>query len=231
MARRARFTPETGGAPGSCVACRSADLKSWLCEPAEPTPTPSDGPGNPGQPRGARLAAQPVPAAPPPNALFAEMLRAARELLAIRSPLDAELMVSELLGTWWGQSSPRRGTTPRRRQADVEEADRRGPGDVRRAAGQPGCAGPAVRGGLPGHRAAGVAGRAGRAGPDGHGGGPAGLGRARRRGEGGRLLRELRAARRHRRGRLRVQLRRRGAARAGHGRRLQRGRDGHATAG
>jgi hypothetical protein len=42
-------------------------------------------------------------AAPPPNALFAEMLRAARELLAVRSPLDAELMVSELLGTWWGQ--------------------------------------------------------------------------------------------------------------------------------
>ena len=42
-------------------------------------------------------------AAPPPNALFAELLRAARELLAVRSPLDAELMVSELLGTWWGQ--------------------------------------------------------------------------------------------------------------------------------
>ena len=32
------------------------------------------------------------------------MLRAARELLAVRSPLDAELMVSELLGTWWGRS-------------------------------------------------------------------------------------------------------------------------------
>jgi hypothetical protein len=47
-------------------------------------------------------------AAPPPNALFAEMLRAARELLAVRSPLDAELMVSELLGTWWGQCAPRR---------------------------------------------------------------------------------------------------------------------------
>jgi hypothetical protein len=47
-------------------------------------------------------------AAPPPNALFAEMLRAARELLAVRSPLDAELMVSELLGTWWGQRAPRR---------------------------------------------------------------------------------------------------------------------------
>ena len=36
------------------------------------------------------------------------MLRAARELLAVRSPLDAELMVSELLGTWWDQ----RHTTP-----------------------------------------------------------------------------------------------------------------------
>jgi hypothetical protein len=35
------------------------------------------------------------------------MLRAARELLAVRSPLDAELMVSELLGTWWGQRSVR----------------------------------------------------------------------------------------------------------------------------
>jgi hypothetical protein len=35
------------------------------------------------------------------------MLRAARELLAVRSPLDAELLVSELLGTWWGPG-PRR---------------------------------------------------------------------------------------------------------------------------
>jgi hypothetical protein len=57
-------------------------------------------------------------ASPPPNALFAEMLRAARELLAVRSPLDAELMVSELLGTWWGQRAPRGG---RRGHADVEE--------------------------------------------------------------------------------------------------------------
>jgi hypothetical protein len=55
---------------------------------------------------------------PPPNALFAEMLRAARELLAVRSPLDAELMVSELLGTWWGQQGRRRGA---RRRADIEE--------------------------------------------------------------------------------------------------------------
>jgi hypothetical protein len=30
------------------------------------------------------------------------MLRASRELLAVRSPLDAELLVSEMLGTWWG---------------------------------------------------------------------------------------------------------------------------------
>ncbi len=59
-------------------------------------------------------------AVPPPNALFAEMLRAARELLAVRSPLDAELMVSELLGTWWGQQPGRRGRGARRR-AEVEE--------------------------------------------------------------------------------------------------------------
>ncbi len=41
------------------------------------------------------------------------MLRAARELLAVRNPLDAELMVSELLGTWWGmamEQRPRHGT-------------------------------------------------------------------------------------------------------------------------
>jgi len=50
------------------------------------------------------------------------MLRAARELLAVRSPLDAELMVSELLGTWWGQRALLPGTRPsRRRRADVEE--------------------------------------------------------------------------------------------------------------
>jgi len=39
----------------------------------------------------------------PSNALFDELLRAARELLAVRSPLDAELLVSDLLGTWWPQ--------------------------------------------------------------------------------------------------------------------------------
>jgi len=56
-------------------------------------------------------------AAPPPDALFAELLRAARELLAVRSPLDAELMVSELLGTWWGQRGYRVGG----RRATVEQ--------------------------------------------------------------------------------------------------------------
>jgi hypothetical protein len=45
------------------------------------------------------------------------MLRAARELLAVRSPLDAELMVSELLGTWWGQHAPGGAA----RGADLEE--------------------------------------------------------------------------------------------------------------
>ncbi|HMI26492.1 MAG TPA: hypothetical protein VK594_18570 [Streptosporangiaceae bacterium] len=56
-----------------------------------------------GQPPGGSGSGRRRGAAPPPNALFAELLRAARELLAVRSPLDAELMVSELLGTWWGQ--------------------------------------------------------------------------------------------------------------------------------
>ena len=51
----------------------------------------------------------------PPNALFREMLHAARELLAVRSPLDAELMVSELLGTWWAQRHHSAGG------ADVEQ--------------------------------------------------------------------------------------------------------------
>jgi hypothetical protein len=44
-----------------------------------------------------------VSAGAPPNALFDELLHAARELLAVRSPLDAELLVSDLLGTWWPQ--------------------------------------------------------------------------------------------------------------------------------
>jgi len=46
------------------------------------------------------------------------MLRAARELLALRSPLDAELMVSEMLGTWWGQRAPDGSA---HRNADLEE--------------------------------------------------------------------------------------------------------------
>jgi hypothetical protein len=57
----------------------------------------------PGQPPGGSGGGPRRGGTPPPNALFAELLRAARELLAVRSPLDAELMVSELLGTWWGQ--------------------------------------------------------------------------------------------------------------------------------
>jgi hypothetical protein len=52
-------------------------------------------------------------------ALFAEMLRAARELLAVRSPLDAELLVSEMLGTWW-EPRPRRLTAVRG-HAGIEE--------------------------------------------------------------------------------------------------------------
>ncbi len=47
---------------------------------------------------------------PPPSdevfAIFDGMLRHARELLAVRSPLDAELIVSEILGSWWGGRVP-----------------------------------------------------------------------------------------------------------------------------
>ncbi|MCP9966198.1 hypothetical protein LUX57_14675 [Actinomadura madurae] len=46
------------------------------------------------------------------SAIFDGMLRHARELLAVRSPLDAELIVSEILGSWWGQRVP---------DGDVEE--------------------------------------------------------------------------------------------------------------
>jgi len=94
--------------------------------PGDPT---GSGGGPRGQgPQGTHGAAATVP---PPNALFAEMLRAARELLAVRSPLDAELMVSELLGTWWGQQGPRvRG----RRAGTVEQLV--GEGLVDYAAGQ-----------------------------------------------------------------------------------------------
>src|SRR5215472_5148400 len=49
------------------------------------------------------------------------MLRASRELLAVRSALDAELMVSELLGTWWRQQPGRHGRPPARRPTDIEE--------------------------------------------------------------------------------------------------------------
>jgi hypothetical protein len=65
----------------------------------------------------------------PPNALFRELLQAARELLAVRSPLDAELMVSELLGTWWPQRHHTAGG------AGVEQVV--GEGLVEYAAGQP----------------------------------------------------------------------------------------------
>ena len=71
------------------------------------------------------------------------MLKAARELLAVRSPLDAELMVSELLGTWWGQPGGRRG--PRRR-ADIEEIV--GEGLVSYAASQGSPAALALRSGI-----------------------------------------------------------------------------------
>jgi hypothetical protein len=73
------------------------------------------------------------------------MLRAARELLAVRSPLDAELMVSELLGTWWGQRPSRSG---RRGSADVEVLI--GEGLVEYAAGEKSPAALALLSGIAG---------------------------------------------------------------------------------
>lgn len=73
------------------------------------------------------------------------MLRAARELLAVRSPLDAELMVSELLGTWWGQRPARSG---QRGSADVEVLI--GEGLVEYAAGEKSPAALALLSGIAG---------------------------------------------------------------------------------
>ncbi|TKK87230.1 hypothetical protein FDA94_18425 [Herbidospora galbida] len=56
------------------------------------------------------------------------MLLAARELLAVRSPLDAELMVSDMLGAWWGK---------RLRGGDVEQILGEGLVDYAAKAGTP----------------------------------------------------------------------------------------------
>ncbi|WP_165950319.1 hypothetical protein [Actinomadura sp. GC306] len=56
------------------------------------------------------------------------MLRHARELLAVRSPLDAELIVSEILGSWWGHRLP---------DGDVEEVIGEALVDYAHAAGTP----------------------------------------------------------------------------------------------
>ena len=155
------------------------------------------------------------------------MLRAARELLAVRSPLDAELMVSELLGTWWGQRARARARgASRRRRADIEELV--GEGLVAYAAEQGSPAALALLSGIAclgtprqaasAEQAALALMERGVARP----GWAEHVGRRR----GGRVLPELRLLRRSRRGRLRLQLRRPGAARAGRGRRLQRRRPG-----
>ncbi|MBX6166342.1 MAG: hypothetical protein IRY84_01655 [Thermobispora bispora] len=64
----------------------------------------------------------------PPDDVFAEMLVAARELLAVRTPLDAELMVSDMLGAWWGR---------RLRGGDVEQILGEGLVDYAAKAGTP----------------------------------------------------------------------------------------------
>ncbi|WP_121437547.1 hypothetical protein [Actinomadura pelletieri] len=60
------------------------------------------------------------------------MLQHARELLAVRSPLDAELIVSEILGSWWGQRVP---------GGDVEEVIGEALVDHAAAAGTPAALG------------------------------------------------------------------------------------------
>jgi hypothetical protein len=113
------------------------------------------------------------------------MLRASRELLAVRSPLDAELMVSELLGTWWGRHAGRGGRGARRR-ADVEELVGEG---LVSYAGEQGS--PAALALLSGIACLGTSRQAIQAEKA-----AARLGRARRRRGGGRVLRELRRLRR-----------------------------------
>ena len=71
------------------------------------------------------------------------MLRASRELLAVRSPLDAELLVSEMLGTWWGPGARQAGL---RGADDIEEFV--GEGLVAYAAGQGTPAGLALLSGI-----------------------------------------------------------------------------------
>lgn len=56
------------------------------------------------------------------------MVQAARELLAVRSPLDAELMVSDMVGAWWGR---------RLRGGDVEQVLGEGLVDYAAKAGTP----------------------------------------------------------------------------------------------
>ncbi|GAB2928362.1 hypothetical protein GCM10027203_30410 [Nonomuraea fastidiosa] len=60
--------------------------------------------------------------------MFKEMLQAARELLAVRTPLDAELMVSDMIGAWWGR---------RVRGGDVEQVLGEGLVDYAAKAGTP----------------------------------------------------------------------------------------------
>ncbi|GAA3177966.1 hypothetical protein GCM10010486_52200 [Nonomuraea roseoviolacea subsp. carminata] len=55
-------------------------------------------------------------------------MQAARELLAVRSPLDAELMVSDMIGAWWGR---------RVRGGDVEQVLGEGLVDYAAKAGTP----------------------------------------------------------------------------------------------
>ncbi|GAA0963754.1 hypothetical protein GCM10009550_59970 [Actinocorallia libanotica] len=60
------------------------------------------------------------------SGIFDDMLLHARELLAVRSPLDAELIVSEILGSWYGHRSGSRDVEELVGESLLEYAAQRG---------------------------------------------------------------------------------------------------------
>lgn len=77
-------------------------------------------------PRHRHPSGDPAPPSAEVSAIFDGMLRHARELLAVRSPLDAELIVSEILGSWWGRRSDEGDVDEVIGEALVEHAGRAG---------------------------------------------------------------------------------------------------------
>jgi hypothetical protein len=60
------------------------------------------------------------------SGIFDDMLLHARELLAVRSPLDAEMIISEILGSWYGHRAGNRDVEELVGEALLEYAERQG---------------------------------------------------------------------------------------------------------